>query len=78
MIRFGKKMPYKIFILLNIKNISGSGRIVFFLGHPDPDLEKNGPDPQHWTYNTTLEHPYTNMSIYIFRSVYPSYSLERR
>ena len=59
MFRLGKKMPSKIFILLNIKNISkldtdpiGSG----FLDHPDPDpylknrihgpgSGKKGPDP---------------------------------
>ena len=41
MFRFGKKMPNKfIYSAKHQKHIwegSGSGRIQFFLGHPDPD-----------------------------------------
>ena len=39
----GKKMLYKkIFILLHIK--------IVYKKDSDPDLEKNGPDPQHCIY----------------------------
>ena len=40
--RFGKKMTY------SFKFISQKDPDPVFLGDPDPDQKKNGPDPQHW------------------------------
>ena len=48
-----KKIIYFAQPQKHIKEGSGSGRIQFFLGHPDPNPKKNEPDPLHWFYEPT-------------------------
>ena len=49
MLRFGKKMPYKIYILLNIKNLS-KYYVGFVFSKPDPRIRILN----KWTGSATL------------------------